>query len=176
MTPLDRIENICERVGLPILAVIFMMAAVICSGQTMTIAHADQGCAGSCVDAPRLGDFTGPGSDLFGFDQDRGRTTFTFYWNGPQSAVVQIGHVVQGQWVPYVVDVGINNALHQQQELAFLVGGKQGIVSMTTRDMKPGDHIEARAWWSGKFYLSLSRQEYYPLAGANWGDLTTSKL
>lgn len=107
MNLLDRIENICERVGLPILAALFMMAAVICSGQTMTIAHADQGCAGSCVDAPRLGDFTVPGSTVFGFEQDRGRTTFTFYWNGPQSAVVQIGHVVQGQWVPYVVDVDI---------------------------------------------------------------------
>lgn len=176
MNLLDRIDNVCRLFALPVLTAIFMMAALICSGATMTIAHADQGCAGSCAEAPRLGDFTGAGKNLFGFDQDRGRTTFTFYWSGQQPAVVQIGHVVQGQWVPYVVTVGMNGGLHQQQELAFLVGGKPGIVSMTTLGMKPGDHIEARAWWASEFYLSLSRQEYYPLAGATWGDLTTSKL
>lgn len=174
MSILDRIENVCKWIGMPIIAAIIMTAALICSGATMTIAHADQGCNGSCADAPRLGDFTVPGSNVFGFESDRGRTTFTFYWNGPQSAVVQIGRVVQGQWTPYLVDVGRNGTVKQQQSLALLEGGKPELVSMTTSDMKPGDRVEARAWWTGKFFFSLSRDQYYPLAGANWSDLNLS--
>lgn len=161
----------------PIVIIILATIAVFTGllfGTPPAIADAD-GCTSTCVSAPQRGDFVNVDSQqLFGFTEDLGRVEFVIDFSSQRGTVVQLGHVVQGQWVPYVVEVTYATQSFPNQALAFLVGGKRQLVSITTRDVKPGERIEARAWWATNFFLSFDRQEYYSLASARLEDIPSS--
>jgi len=172
---LDLIEEKGRWFVTALLVAAVLVAGSLLSGQTLGIAAADSGissqqCVSTCADAPRLGDFVNQDSQrLFGLTQDHGRVTFMFYWTGTERpAVVQLGHVVQGEWVPYVVSVKFDQSPwpFQNQVLAYVVNGKPQLVTMTTSGVQPGDYVEARAYWCAQFFTG-QRDQFYPLAGAD---------
>ncbi len=154
-----------------LLAALALLAAV-----NAPIARSDTGtqqCMSTCVDAPRLGSFIPQGGEqLFGLTQDRGRTTFTF-WNGvDRPAIVELGRMVQGTWTPYRVSVKFDRAAWpvENQPFGYMSPGAPQLVTMTTTDAAPGDHVEVRAYWQSR-YLMGQRDQFYPLAGADLQDI-----
>ncbi|MDB5176523.1 MAG: hypothetical protein JWN75_191 [Candidatus Saccharibacteria bacterium] len=154
-----------SRVPLAVLMLILFLVATAFTSSGFAKAEPGFDYPISTADAPRIGSFVNEDSqEVFGFDNCQGKVSFTYYFNNtPRPVVVQLGHVVHDNWVPYTVEVTHQTGDFVDQAVAMQTGGINELVTMTARGIASDDRVEARAWWMSEFFLG-DRQNFYPLA------------
>lgn len=140
---LDRIEKRWAQVfGVGLIAAVLLAISILCGAGMSQAQPSDP-----TITVPQSRDYISTDSkQLVGLTQDRGRVTLTIDWSGRDSKVLQMGRVVQGEWVPYVIDVKYDRATYPDTDQVFvlLIGGNHQLVTLTTTGAKPSDVVQVR--------------------------------
>jgi hypothetical protein len=157
----DRIEQKCMPIACTAFIAAVLAAASILSGAG--VSQAQPGGA-NVILVPRSSDYISEDrGDLVGLTKDRwGRVTLTLDWSGEESRSLQMGRIVDGEWVNYTIEVGyeVGGYPHLNQAKAYLIANSDQLVTMMTTEATSEDVVEVREFpnlfnFSGYPYRTL---------------------